>query len=165
MKRKELVDKLNSKLGCKLGSKYNTEWCAAFVSDELLIPLNLGQHWSCTEMRNYFQKTGRVNHDYKTAEIGDIILFDWDKSGDCDHVGIVIGNENGKITTIEGNVCGDNYLNTCVGLKSYPYDYGCFSCIIDMSDYFAGEVEQKEEDTKKTLEVYLDKKLIFKAEI
>ena len=138
MTRTELVEKLNRKIGLKMGSKYGTEWCAAFVSDELLIPLNLGKHWSCTEMRNFFAAKGKVNHDYKTAEIGDIILFDWDKSGDCDHVGIVVGNEDGKITTIEGNVCGDNYLETCVSIKSYPYDYNCFSCIVDMSNYFTG---------------------------
>ena len=135
MNRTELVKQLRGKLGCKLGSKYGTEWCAAFVSDELLIPLGLGKHWSCTEMRSFFAAKGKVNHDYKTAEVGDIILYDWDKSGDCDHVGIVIENRGSEIVVIEGNTCGDNYLETCVALKTYNVNYQYFSCIIDMSDY------------------------------
>lgn len=140
MNRNELVKQLRGKLGCKLGSKYGTEWCAAFVSDELLIPLGLGKHWSCTEMRSFFAAKGKVNHDYKTAEIGDIILMDWDKSGDCDHVGIVIENRGSEIVVIEGNTCGDNYLDTCVALKTYSVNYRYFSCIIDMSDYMEDDV-------------------------
>lgn len=139
MNRKELVNQLNGKVGCKLGAKYGTEWCAAFVSDELLIPLGLGQHWSCTEMKDFFSKKGLVNHDYKTAEIGDIILFDWDNSGDCDHVGIVIDNKGDSITVIEGNTCGDNYLNTVVAVKNYKVNYPYFAAIIDMSGYMTDE--------------------------
>lgn len=109
------------------------------MSDELLIPLGLGKHWSCTEMRSFFAAKGKVNHDYKTAEVGDIILYDWDKSGDCDHVGIVVENRGDELAIIEGNTCGDNYLDTCVALKTYSVNYQYFSCIIDMSDYMTDE--------------------------
>lgn len=144
--RNELVKQLRGKLGCKLGAKYGTEWCAAFVSDELLIPLGLGKHWSCTEMRSFFAAKGKVNHDYKTAEVGDIILLDWDKSGDCDHVGIVIENRGSEIVVIEGNTCGDNYLETCVALKTYSVNYQCFNCIIDMSDYMEDGIAEPNRD-------------------
>ena len=90
-------------------------------------------------MRSFFAAKGKVNHDYKTAEVGDIILYDWDKSGDCDHVGIVIENRGSEIVVIEGNTCGDNYLETCVALKTYSVNYQYFSCIIDMSDYMTDE--------------------------
>ena len=109
------------------------------MSDELLIPLGLGKHWSCTEMRSFFAAKGKVNHDYKTAEVGDIILYDWDKSGDCDHVGIVVENRGNELAIIEGNTCDDNYLETCVALKTYSVNYQYFSCIIDMSDYMTDE--------------------------
>lgn len=163
--RNELVKQLRGKLGCKLGAKYGTEWCAAFVSDELLIPLGLGKHWSCTEMRSFFTAKGKVNHDYKTAEVGDIILYDWDKSGDCDHVGIVIENRGSEIVVIEGNTCGDNYLETCVALKTYSVNYQYFSCIIDMSGYMEdgivvgnrGEIIEQIRTKLKEIDALLEK--------
>ena len=73
MTRTELVKSLEADLGKQLGSNYGYDWCAAYVSDKLLKPI--GEKWfsSCTQMRDYFNQKGRVNHDYRTAEVGDII--------------------------------------------------------------------------------------------
>lgn len=38
-----------------------------------------------------------------TPHVGDWILFDWDNSGDADHVGLVVEVHDGYVTTIEGN--------------------------------------------------------------
>lgn len=45
---------------------------------------------------------------------GDAIFFDWDNSGDADHVGIVIGTDGERVYTVEGN-SGD-----ACKIKSYP---------------------------------------------
>ena len=116
-------------------------------------------------MRSFFAAKGKVNHDYKTAEVGDIILLDWDKSGDCDHVGIVIENRGSEIVVIEGNTCGDNYLDTCVALKTYGVNYQYFSCIIDMSDYMEdgiaepnrGEIIEQIRAKMKEIDALLEK--------
>ena len=116
-------------------------------------------------MRSFFAAKGKVNHDYKTAEIGDIILYDWDKSGDCDHVGIVIENRGSEIVVIEGNTCADNYLETCVALKTYSVNYQYFSCIIDMSGYMEdgiaepnrGEIIEQIRAKMKEIDTLLEK--------
>jgi hypothetical protein len=45
------------------------------------------------------------------ARVGDIVLFDWNKDGTADHVGIVVrppAKKNARFTTIEGNTSGTN---------------------------------------------------------
>ncbi len=47
---------------------------------------------------------------------GDLIFFDWDSSGDTDHVGIVERVENGTIYTVGGNSSSPD----AVRQQSYP---------------------------------------------
>ncbi|EKC54485.1 hypothetical protein OBE_12061, partial [human gut metagenome] len=47
------------------------------------------------------------DRNYTDIAPGDAIFFDWDGSGDADHVGIVVGVENGTVYTVEGNSSGD----------------------------------------------------------
>ena len=93
------------------------EWCACFVS------------WcynraGCSEPRfagctsggmAWFQSHGQWG-DRNCGDIapGDAIFFDWDESGDADHVGIVIGTDGERVYTVEGN-SGD-----ACKIKSYP---------------------------------------------
>ena len=45
-------------------------------------------------------------HEIKAdeAQVGDMVLFDWDGDGSADHAGLFVGvNEDGTIETIEGN--------------------------------------------------------------
>lgn len=170
MTRTELVKSLEADLGKQLGSNYGYDWCAAYVSDKLLKPI--GEKWfsSCTQMRNYFNQKGRVNHDYATAEVGDIILFDWDASGDCDHVGIVVDNNNGIITTIEGNTDGDHWKLSKVAKHQYKTNYSCFAAIVDMSPVFMNAVqenkpaggEKQEDDTVlKSVRLVIDGEVVY----
>lgn len=168
MTRAELVKSLEADLGKQLGSNYGYDWCAAYVSDKLLKPI--GEKWfsSCTQMRDYFNAKGRVNHDYKTAEVGDIIHFDWDLSGDCDHVGIVVGNENGIITTIEGNTNGDHWKLSKVAKHTYNVNYKYFADIVDMSSVFAEEApktEPKPTESTSNDEVLKAVKLVIDGEV
>ena len=50
-----------------------------------------------------------VWHTDRNFQSGDIIYYDWDKSGDADHVGIVEKVNGNTLTVIEGN--NGNYPN------------------------------------------------------
>ena len=54
------------------------------------------------------------DRNYTNIAPGDAIFFDWDNSGDADHVGIVIGTDGERVYTVEGN-SGD-----ACKIKSYP---------------------------------------------
>lgn len=45
------------------------------------------------------------------AQAGDVVLFDWDKNGEADHVGIVESNNGSYLTCIEGNTSDGNNSN------------------------------------------------------
>ena len=63
----------------------------------------------------WFQSRGQwANRGYSDIAPGDAIFFDWDNSGNADHVGIVIGTDGTNVYTVEGNSG-----NACK-IKSYP---------------------------------------------
>lgn len=136
------------------------DWCAMFVSyimREVAEISDFPKIASCSAMKSRFNS--KVNHDYKTAEIGDIVLFEThDPSDGPDHVGIVISNDisTGTITLIEGNTKGSNsgtwYLTSSVNTFTYNYSESSFDCIIDMSSYFTDstKVESNTPTVNKT---------------
>lgn len=99
--------------------KYNTEyygsavsgsafsWCCVFIwwlfhtldADNLYY--NGEKTASCTTLYNWAKSAGLAI--YGNYQPGDIVFFDWDKSGDCDHVGIVESVSGNTVYTIEGN--------------------------------------------------------------
>ena len=91
------------------GFNFHMEWCAVFVSwcanecgfiDAGIIP----KFSSCTSQgRTWFQARGLWKEPGYVPSPGEIIFFDWDNSGNCDHVGIVEKVEGNIIHTIEGN--------------------------------------------------------------
>lgn len=118
-----------------------TNWCCAFVCFAMISIANL--RWfpktlSCSSLKRSVPQN-RINHQYSTAEIGDIILFETHNPNDGpDHVGIVIDNdtENGTLTLIEGNTGNDNCVYSTVNTFKYAYNNCAFDCIIDMSEDF-----------------------------
>lgn len=103
---------------------FNTEWCALFVNRALT---NHGYNsfkgsviYSCTSQMEYFKGKGIWNVGTPTDNIPCIIYYDWDLSGDCDHVGIMIDKTNDAFITIEGNTGGDNWRNTSVNKMYRP---------------------------------------------
>lgn len=109
------------------GAKFNvdtTPWCAIFVTyiyRNAGVPTSLAANFaSCTTMRDTFlKKKGywKARGAY-TPKAGDMIFFDWDSSGNCDHVGIVEKVSGNKVYTIEGNSKG-SYKTYGVRHKSY----------------------------------------------
>lgn len=101
-------------------------WCAAFVSAAAekagigeLMPLEC----SCSRIVDKACKMKIwVEDDAHVPMIGDWILYDWDakKAGDDegspDHIGIVVGVENGMILVVEGN------YDNAVKLRRLPVD-------------------------------------------
>ena len=112
---KKIIDIYNSisplPVGYKL--KYSDAWCAGTVSAAAqvcnatdIIPAEC----SCPRMIAKAQKMGIwVEDDAHKPQPGDIILYDWDDSGNgdnrggSDHVGIVEKISGNTITVIEGN--------------------------------------------------------------
>ena len=97
---------------CKdMGYNYRIEWCACFISwlaEKLgitdIIPIDM----SCNSQIKKFKSMG-VWHTDRNFQSGDIIYYDWDISGDADHVGIIEKVNGMSLTVIEGN--NGNYPN------------------------------------------------------
>lgn len=146
--RNTFINKVNRELGndgskyCQYtGVNYMFEWCMAFTSYVMREIVELGtkfpMHTSCTQFLNSAFALRRRNKDFKTAEIGDIILFELDYDvTDMEHVGIVVDVGADFIKLIEGNTSGDNCRETSVNTFTYKKDNPTFGWIIDMSEFF-----------------------------
>ena len=99
------------------GFDYRVEWCACFVSWCYgQAGLSEPRFAACTSQgMPWFTSRGQWgDRNYENIAPGDAIFFDWDNSGDADHVGIVIGTDGERVYTVEGN-SGD-----ACKIKSYP---------------------------------------------
>lgn len=121
---REIIDTYNAHKPLARGYKvtYTDAWCATFVS---IVGIKCGltdimpTECGCGQMVELYRKRGRwQENDAYTPEIGDIIMFDWDDSGNGDtsgwpeHVGIVTAVNGSSLTIIEGN------KNNSVGYRS-----------------------------------------------
>jgi hypothetical protein len=95
-----------------------TPWCAAWamnlLKDHGVLNLDgLSNRNYCPTIKSWGQKKGIWgNSGQYTPKAGDAILFDWDKDGTTDHIGIVEKVANGKVYTIEGNSSNSVKKNT-----------------------------------------------------
>lgn len=94
-----------------------TPWCAAFAINLMkehgvLDTEGLSNPNYCPTIKSWAQKKGIWAGRGHTPKPGDAILFDWQKDGTSDHIGIVEKVENGKIITIEGNSSDSVKRNT-----------------------------------------------------
>ena len=102
------------------GFSSRVEWCACFVSwCYAQAGLSEPRFSGCTSGgMAWFQSHGQwAERDYEDIAPGDAIFFNWSGSstGGADHVGIVVGVDESRVYTVEGNSGNDacNY-------KSYP---------------------------------------------
>ena len=102
-------------------------WCAAFASAAAVMAgagMRYPLECSCSRIIEQARDMGIwVEEDGHVPRLGDWVLYNWqanadgDDAGAPDHVGVVIGVENGEILAVEGN-----YDNT-VKLRRFPLDW------------------------------------------
>lgn len=152
------------KNGFDLFERYNcrTHWCMMQVYYLLhdVCEIDIPKSYSCSVWMNTGYAMARLNHEYNTAEVGDVVFFEnnGSRADGPDHVGIVIENTGHSIKVLEGNTNGvsGNWYNTSTSnVFEYPYDYSGFECIIDMSNEFSSsDIEKVEsEPVPDTFEV------------
>ena len=112
------------------GFKSRIAWCACYVSwcadqcgyiDAGIIP----KFSLCSDGVAWFKKNGQWQDRNYLPQAGDLIFFDWEGDGRCNHVGIVEKCEDGVVYTIEGNsgnACKRQHY--AVGSKKI-LGYGC----------------------------------------
>lgn len=92
------------------GYNQPAHWCAIFIwwvfkTAGLSNLIYNGEKFDgCTQLLKWGIHNGLIR---KTPSIGDLAIYDWDNSGDGDHVGIITDvskwNSSGVFTDIEGN--------------------------------------------------------------
>ena len=136
---------------CKYsGLNFMFDWCAIFTSyimREVAGIKDFPKSTSCTQIKNSPFAIPKVNRSFKTAEVGDIILFELNNnpSDGSDHIGIVTENNNGIISLLEGNTGNKDFNKSYVAVYTYSIDNTALDCIIDMSDFFTDEFIQNTE--------------------
>lgn len=92
-------------------------WCAMFVSwcfDKAGVPLghidDAKGYRYCPSAYNHWNSTNQIT---KNPQPGDIVLFDWEGDGKCDHTGIFVKDSGDRKTfvAIEGNTSLSNNSN------------------------------------------------------
>jgi len=84
----------------------NVSWCMQYIWKIMTeAGMNFYKTASCTACYNHYKSQAVSKNSLRP---GDIVFFDWDRSGDCDHVGIVESVGSSRITTIEGNTSSGN---------------------------------------------------------
>ena len=135
------------------GLNFMFDWCAIFTSYIMRevagiknFPNDFPKSTSCTQIKNSSFAIPKVNRSFKTAEVGDIILFELNNPSDGpEHIGIVVANDNGIISVLEGNTGNKDYNKSYVAVYTYSVDNSALDCIIDMSDFFTDEPIQNTE--------------------
>ena len=136
---------------CKYsGLNFMFDWCAIFTSyimREVAGIKDFPKSASCTQIKNSPFAIPKVNRSFKTAEVGDIILFELNNnpSDGSEHIGIVTENNNGLISVLEGNTGNNDPNKSYVSVYTYSIDNTSLDCIIDMSDFFTDETIQNTE--------------------
>lgn len=90
---------------------YETPYCASFVSwvlHQAGVSCAGTPAGGCIYISTVARRAGRTVA-IRDAQRGDLVLYDWDGDGYCDHIGIIDSNRgNAGITTIEGNTSDEN---------------------------------------------------------
>lgn len=139
---------------CKYsGLNYNFDWCAIFTSyimREVAGIKDFPKSTSCTQIKNSPFAIPKVNRSFKTAEVGDVILFELNNPSDGpEHIGIVVANDNGIISVLEGNTGNKDFNKSYVAVYTYSVNNTALDCIIDMSDFFTDDFIQNTEKSSE----------------
>lgn len=177
MNREEFIDRIITSYGntgTKFCAYFNKNfifpWCMAYVSyimREIVEISDFPKLTSCTEFTNSNFARKLKNKSFETAEIGDIILYNWDNDNTQDHVGIVISNKEGIIKVVEGNYGDYPCDKTAVATRTFNIseyrNKGFLSWIIDMSGYFTDKKTEPKPENENTKNIILELKKIQKS--
>lgn len=177
MNREDFINNLILTYG-NSGSKYCSyfdktfifPWCMAYVTyimREIAKIPEFPKLTSCTEFTNSNFARKLKNKSFETAEIGDIILYNWDNDSSQDHTGIVISNKNGILGVVEGNYgdkpCDEtNVATRTLNIAEYR-NKGFLSWIIDMSGYFTDKKTENKTECEKVKNIIPELKKIQKS--
>ena len=93
-----------------------------------------GINWSALPSYNCDQILARARSansarelsSFSEARAGDVVLYDFNHDGGCDHIGIVVYNDGHELTTIEGNTssgeAGSQHAGNGVYRRTRQYD-------------------------------------------
>lgn len=107
---REIIDLYNRITPLPRGYRmsYSDPWCAAFpsaISYELGLLDTIFPECGCEAMIARYKAIGRWREaeDY-SPQVGDLVMYDWQKDGTSDHVGFVYARNGVGMTIIEGNI-------------------------------------------------------------
>ena len=150
---------------------HNYPWCVTFVWD-VFRQCGLSEYFydgkktaSCGAVRTWGARVGIIYGSYDNAQAGDLILFDFDKDGKSDHIGIIEKFENDKFITIEGNTSTNNDSNGGEVMRRIRNPY-TIDCIIirppyDDSFCFVDETKELIKRGQRELNIYINSNLII----
>lgn len=147
----------------------NYPWCVTFVWDVFRM-CGLSQFFydgkktaSCGAIRTWGARVGMLYGDYSQVQAGDLILFDFDKDGTSDHIGIIEKYERGNIITIEGNTGTSNDSNGGEVMQRIRNPYTT-SCLIIRPPYdndsFVDETKENVKKGQSELNIYLKTNIV-----
>jgi len=119
-RHKEIIDKYNAVKPLPVGykAKLTDEWCAIFVTvigDLSAASTYIGRECGVQRFIKIFKEKGIWLGLVKPLP-GDLIVFDWQKDGWGDHIGIVEQINGNQVTAIEGNT------SESVARRTYAYN-------------------------------------------
>lgn len=149
----------------------NYPWCVTFVWD-VFRQCGLSHFFydgkktaSCGAVRTWGAHVGIMYGSYDNAQAGDLILFDFNKDGKSDHIGIVEKFENNKFVTIEGNTSTNNNSNGGEVMRRTrdPYKIDCIIIHPPYDDSFCLVDETKEliKRGQRELNIYIKSNLVI----
>lgn len=169
MTRNTIITKAHNAIG-KSAKDFNfqTEWCALFI-DWLFgddTPFTGNEYYSCTAQMNYWKSVGCWEDGTTGITEGDIIYYDWDTSGDCDHVGIVTSIQGDTITVVEGNFGCNDWRLSHVGFRAITHSYAFVKgyAIPDYKVDTNGPIPETRERPKMLYSIDLVNTCLYKVE-
>ena len=95
------------------GPSSSVWWCAIFVSwcfNQAQIDWNVLPSYNCDQILSRARSYGNatVLDDPHNCKKGDVVLYDFNGNGSCDHIGIIESNNGDCVTAIEGNTHPDD---------------------------------------------------------
>lgn len=149
----------------------NYPWCVTFVWD-VFRQCGLSDYFyngkktaSCGAVRSWGARVGIMYGSCDNAQAGDLVLFDFDKDGKSDHIGIVEKIKNGKIITIEGNTGTGNDSNGGEVMRRirdpYKIDYIIIHPPYDDSFCLVDKTKELIKRGQRELNIYIKSNLVI----